>query len=180
MTRWTTHVPQPEASRNVQKYSKDVYLRSAGAQQCNIHSTLLVPLFRDAECAKTIGVLEVVQNTEDMQFGGLITSLNRALSVRGGLLYRVASFRPLHRLQSHTITATRVLPAPPPPPPPATPTHDHAPITHSALASTPTTQAMPASPAPTASNQARPSRHRPSMPFATLARWCRRLTSPPW
>ena len=80
--RTTPFPTQPEASRNVQKYSKEVYLRSAGAQQCNIHSTLLVPLFRDADCSKTVGVLEVVQNTEDMQFGGLITTLNRALSVR--------------------------------------------------------------------------------------------------
>ncbi len=96
---------QPEASRNVQKYGKEVYLRTAGAQQCNIHSTLLVPLFRDADCARTVGVLEVVQNTEDMQFGSLINALNRALKV--GLVF-VAVWGMFGHTQCHDVVQDTV------------------------------------------------------------------------
>ena len=36
---------QPEMSRNVQKYSKEIYLRAAEAEQCKVHCTLVLPLF---------------------------------------------------------------------------------------------------------------------------------------
>lgn len=70
---------EPEASRNVQKYSKEVYLRCAGAQQCKVHSTLLVPLFSGSAGGRTVGVLEVVQSSEDMRFGAMIRALSEVL-----------------------------------------------------------------------------------------------------
>ena len=36
---------QPEMCCNVQQYSKSAYLRKAEAEQCQVQSTLLLPLF---------------------------------------------------------------------------------------------------------------------------------------
>ena len=40
---------QPEMCCNVQKYEDTAYLRRAEAEQCQVQSTLLLPLFADAE-----------------------------------------------------------------------------------------------------------------------------------
>lgn len=37
---------QPEMTRNVQQQSKDVYLRAQEALHCRVHSTLVLPLYR--------------------------------------------------------------------------------------------------------------------------------------
>lgn len=73
---------QPEMSRNVQKYSKDVYLRASEAQQCRVHSTIVLPLFTTAERKASLGVVEVVQTRQDMSFAEIVSALARSLEVR--------------------------------------------------------------------------------------------------
>ncbi|BDA47049.1 probable protein NLP5 at N-terminal half [Coccomyxa sp. Obi] len=70
---------EPEMSRNVQKYSKDVYLRASEAQQCRVHSTIVLPLFTTAERKASLGVVEVVQTRQDMSFAEIISALARSL-----------------------------------------------------------------------------------------------------
>lgn len=76
---------QPEMSRNVQKYSKDVYLRASEAQQCRVHSTIVLPLFTTAERNASLGVVEVVQTRQDMSFAEIVSALARSLEVREAL-----------------------------------------------------------------------------------------------
>ncbi len=76
---------QPEMSRNVQKYSKDVYLRASEAQQCRVHSTIVLPLFTTAERKASLGVVEVVQTRQDMSFAEIVSALARSLEVREAL-----------------------------------------------------------------------------------------------
>lgn len=73
---------QPEMSRNVQKYGKDVYLRASEAQQCRVHSTLVIPLFADAARSAAVGALEVVQTCDDMPFSAVVKALAAVLEVR--------------------------------------------------------------------------------------------------
>ena len=89
---------QPEMSRNVQKYSKEVYLRASEAAQCRVHSTVVLPLFTAPDRRRSLGVVEVVQTQQDMSFSEIVATLARSLEVRA---------RPPNQ-------------APPPPPPAAT------------------------------------------------------------
>ena len=77
-------------SCNVQKYAEGLYLRSAEAAQCQVHSTLLLPLFvappgggssgvGTAPGAGCVGVIEVVQTAEDMPFAALAEQVAGAL-----------------------------------------------------------------------------------------------------
>lgn len=78
LTHTHTHWPQPELACNVQKYSKTAYLRKAEAEQCQVQSTLLLPVFLTPARHGCVGVLEVVQTSEDMHFtemGDLIGSV---------------------------------------------------------------------------------------------------------
>nr|BBA57679.1 nitrate assimilation regulatory protein [Parachlorella kessleri] len=59
---------EPELTCNVQKYSKTAYLRKAEAEQCQVQSTLLLPVFLSSQRHGCVGVLEVVQTSEDMRF----------------------------------------------------------------------------------------------------------------
>lgn len=52
---------QPEMSRNVQKYSREIYARASEAMHCRVHATLMLPLFVEPARRNVIGVLEVVQ-----------------------------------------------------------------------------------------------------------------------
>ncbi|KAK9807511.1 hypothetical protein WJX72_001214 [[Myrmecia] bisecta] len=70
---------EPEMSSNVQKYSKEVYLRASEAQQCRVHSTIVIPLFLDRHRSQALGVLEVVQTAEDMQFSEIVNNLGQIL-----------------------------------------------------------------------------------------------------
>ncbi|KAK9919128.1 hypothetical protein WJX75_009606 [Coccomyxa subellipsoidea] len=70
---------EPEMSRNVQKYSKEVYLRASEAQQCRVHSTVVLPLFTTAERKSSLGVVEVVQTRQDMSFAEIVGNLARSL-----------------------------------------------------------------------------------------------------
>ena len=72
---------QPEMSRNVQKYSKDVYLRASEAQQCRVHSTVVLPLFTSADRKSSLGVVEVVQTQQDMSFSDIVATLAQSLEV---------------------------------------------------------------------------------------------------
>lgn len=72
---------QPEMSRNVQKYSKEVYLRASEAQQCRVHSTVVLPLFTTAKRTASLGVVEVVQTRQDMSFAEIVGTLARSLEV---------------------------------------------------------------------------------------------------
>ena len=74
-------VQQAEMSQNVQQYSKDVYLRASEAQQCQIQSTIVLPLFDSHERKASVGVLEVVQTAKDMPFAYVISTLNEILMV---------------------------------------------------------------------------------------------------
>jgi hypothetical protein len=69
-------------SRNVQKYSKEVYLRASEAQQCRVHSTVVLPLFTSADRKASLGVVEVVQTRQDMSFTDIVQALARSLQVR--------------------------------------------------------------------------------------------------
>ena len=60
--KWTTcHALQPEMSRNVQKYSREIYARASEALHCRVHATLMLPLFTEQSRRNPVGVLEVVQ-----------------------------------------------------------------------------------------------------------------------
>lgn len=72
---------QPEMSRNVQKYSKEVYLRASEAQQCRVHSTVVLPLFTTGDRGTSLGIIEVVQTRQDMSFADIVTHLAKALEV---------------------------------------------------------------------------------------------------
>ena len=52
---------QPEMSRNVQKYSREIYARASEALHCRVHATLMLPLFTEQSRRNPVGVLEVVQ-----------------------------------------------------------------------------------------------------------------------
>lgn len=53
--------PQPEMSRNVQKYSREIYARASEAMHCRVHATLMLPLFTEPARRNVVGILEVVQ-----------------------------------------------------------------------------------------------------------------------
>lgn len=48
-------------SRNVQKYSREIYARASEAAHCRVHATLMLPLFMEQARRNVVGVLEVVQ-----------------------------------------------------------------------------------------------------------------------
>ena len=73
---------QPEMSRNVQKYGKEVYHRASEAQQCRVHSTLVIPLFASAARLAAVGALEVVQTCDDMPFASVVQALAAVLEAR--------------------------------------------------------------------------------------------------
>ena len=73
---------QPEHARNVQKFGKEVYLRTAEASQCRVHSVLVLPLFGDSSRRGTLGVLELLTTSEDMPFSDLVSSLDLILQVQ--------------------------------------------------------------------------------------------------
>lgn len=75
---------QPEMSRNVQKYSKEVYLRASEAAQCRVHSTVVLPLFTAPDRRRSLGVVEVVQTQQDMSFSEIVATLARSLEVLRG------------------------------------------------------------------------------------------------
>lgn len=89
---------QPEMARNVQKYSTAVYLRAADAQQCRIHSTLVIPLFASAARQQPMGVLEVVQTVEDMHFSSVVEILDGVLQVWPFFLSRLHNLYALSSL----------------------------------------------------------------------------------
>ena len=66
---------------NVQQYAKGAYLRKAEAEQCQVQSTLLLPLFISPRRSGCVGVLEVVQTSEDMAFVDVASLLTGALEV---------------------------------------------------------------------------------------------------
>lgn len=73
---------QPELTCNVQKYSKTAYLRKAEAEQCQVQSTLLIPVFLSPERHGCVAVLEVVQTSEDMHFTQVADLVAKMLEVR--------------------------------------------------------------------------------------------------
>jgi hypothetical protein len=75
-------LPQPEYMRNVQQSSKEVFLRTAEASQCRVHSVLVLPLFADAARRGALGVL--VTTAEDMPFDSIVSTVGGILQVRGG------------------------------------------------------------------------------------------------
>ncbi|PRW21123.1 RWP-RK domain-containing transcription factor [Chlorella sorokiniana] len=70
---------EPEMCCNVQQYAKQEYLRKAEAQQCQVQSTLLLPLFISPRRSGCVGVLEVVQTSQDMAFGDVAALLAASL-----------------------------------------------------------------------------------------------------
>ncbi|DBA77131.1 hypothetical protein WJX77_003017 [Trebouxia sp. C0004] len=70
---------QPEMTRNVQQQSKDVYLRAQEALHCQVHSTLVLPLYRHRDRGQVAGILEVIQTSEDMVFSDLVEILSQVL-----------------------------------------------------------------------------------------------------
>ncbi|PSC71723.1 exportin-1-like isoform X2 [Micractinium conductrix] len=70
---------EPEMCCNVQQYAEGAYLRKAEAEQCQVQSTLLLPLFISPRRSGCVGVLEVVQTSEDMAFADVAALLAAAL-----------------------------------------------------------------------------------------------------
>ena len=66
----------------MQQYSKEVYLRTAEASQCRVHSVLVLPLFADARRKGALGVLELVTTTDDLPFDSIVATLDGILQVR--------------------------------------------------------------------------------------------------
>ena len=85
--RWTVLdqpcLLQPEYMRNVQQSSKEVFLRTAEASQCRVHSVLVLPLFADAGRRGALGVLELITTAEDMPFDSIVSTVDGILQVRG-------------------------------------------------------------------------------------------------
>ena len=73
---------QPEMCNNVQKHSKEVYLRTTEAAQCRVQSTIIIPVFEDAGRNTVVGALEVVQTAEDMPFPFVLKTFADILPVR--------------------------------------------------------------------------------------------------
>ena len=65
----------------MQQYSKEVYLRTAEASQCRVHSVLVLPLFADARRRGALGVLELVTTTDDLPFDSIVATLDGILQV---------------------------------------------------------------------------------------------------
>lgn len=75
----------------MQQYAKGAYLRKAEAEQCQVQSTLLLPLFISPRRTGCVGVLEVLQTSEDMAFADVATLLSDSLEVRRGASEAVAA-----------------------------------------------------------------------------------------
>ena len=69
-------------SSNVQHQSKEVYLRTTEAAQCQAQSTIILPVFLDAKRAVVVAALEVVQTAEDLPFPFILASFAEILPVR--------------------------------------------------------------------------------------------------
>ena len=78
----------PELSCNVQQYPREAYLRRAEAEQCRVQSSMLLPLFSLPSTGEprpeSLGVIEVVQTSDDMAFLP-VTRLLGAVLLRCGL-----------------------------------------------------------------------------------------------
>jgi RWP-RK domain len=65
---------KPELACNVQQYSRQSYLRRAEAEQCRVQSSMLLPVFsippdsNKFTASVALGVVEVVQTSDDMDF----------------------------------------------------------------------------------------------------------------
>jgi hypothetical protein len=64
---------KPELTCNVQQYSRESYLRRAEAEQCRVQSSMLLPVFsippgKTKPATVALGVVEVVQTSDDMDF----------------------------------------------------------------------------------------------------------------
>lgn len=75
------HCIQPEMSRDVQRYDRNVYLRVSEAQRCRVQSTLLVPVFAPEVSGRTVAVFEIVQSDRGTSFSKLMAWLERSLQV---------------------------------------------------------------------------------------------------
>ena len=94
---------QPELACNVQEYPDNLYLRRSGAQQCSVQSSMLLPIFAASkkdyqECPLysgvllqetkhkddvCLGVIEIVQTSDDMQFIKVAENLNAVMQSCG-------------------------------------------------------------------------------------------------
>lgn len=86
---------QPEMSRDVQKYDKQVYLRVSEAQRCRVNTTVVVPIFSPETVAqKPVAVFELVQSVTACAFPLVMSWLQRSLKVR-------ADARAMHPSRMH-------------------------------------------------------------------------------
>lgn len=94
---------QPELACNVQEYPDNLYLRRSGAQQCSVQSSMLLPIFAASkndyqECPQysgvllqetkhkddvCLGVIEIVQTSDDMQFIKVAENLHAVMESCG-------------------------------------------------------------------------------------------------
>jgi len=75
---------KPELTCNVQQYSRETYLRRAEAAQCRVQSSMLLPVFsippgKNNPATAALGVVEVVQTSDDMEFLPVACLLNTVL-----------------------------------------------------------------------------------------------------
>ncbi|KAG7671142.1 hypothetical protein Ndes2526B_g02403 [Nannochloris sp. 'desiccata'] len=80
---------KPELACNVQQYSRESYLRRAEAEQCRVQSSMLLPVFsippgKNSHATVALGVVEVVQTSDDMDFLPVACLLGNVL-IRCGL-----------------------------------------------------------------------------------------------
>lgn len=91
---------QPEMACNVQHYPQGAYLRRAEAEQCQVQSSMLLPIFTEPPTTRnnntkrpsTVAVLEVVQTSEDMQFMVMAQLISHVLEVCWWWLHLQNSF----------------------------------------------------------------------------------------
>ena len=94
---------EAELACNVQAYPRDAYLRRAEAEQCRIQSSMLLPVFLDSNTQNSannsilkkdvVGIIEVVQTSDDMAFLPVADLLQTVLQKSGLSTVDLSSIR---------------------------------------------------------------------------------------
>ncbi|KAL6765726.1 hypothetical protein V8C86DRAFT_1887 [Haematococcus lacustris] len=70
---------RPEVCHRMQQQSEQVCLRATGAHRCQVHSTIVVPIYDRHGLDKPLAVLELVQSTKDVISLALLSWLKQSL-----------------------------------------------------------------------------------------------------
>ena len=94
---------EPELACNVRHYPQDAYLRRAEAEQCQVQSSMLLPVFaappggspepgNAGGGGRVLGVVEVVQTSDDMKFLPMVQALGQVLQVGDSFFMQLHHF----------------------------------------------------------------------------------------